>query len=166
MNILLIGNGFDLAHGLPTKYTDFLEFVKMIKIIKEKNIFNSGFDISVAGCNVKNEKLHQNIRLTILKKANNNKLEVDSKELIDCISHNIWIEYFLQCDSFLKQNWIDFESEICRIIKIVDNDIHRNGGLDTVVRNIPEDFLANYFLDNLDERIQMRDEAAIIKKYT
>ena len=50
MNILLIGNGFDLAHGLPTKYTDFLEFVKMIKIIKEKNIFNDGFAISDAGC--------------------------------------------------------------------------------------------------------------------
>ena len=30
MNILLIGNGFDLAHGLPTKYTDFLIFCKMI----------------------------------------------------------------------------------------------------------------------------------------
>jgi len=28
MNILIIGNGFDLAHGLPTKYTDFLEYVK------------------------------------------------------------------------------------------------------------------------------------------
>lgn len=163
MNILLIGNGFDLAHGLPTKYTDFLEFVKMIKIIKEKNIFNDGFAISDAGCNVDNGKLHQDIRLTILNKANNNKLEMDSKELLDCINHNIWIEYFLQCDSFLKQNWIDFESEICRIIKIVDNDIHRNGGLDIVVRNISEDFFANYFLDNLDERIQMRDEAAFIK---
>lgn len=163
MNILLIGNGFDLAHGLPTKYTDFLEFVKMIKIIKEKNIFNDGFAISDAGCNVDNGKLHQDIRLTILNKANNNKLEIDSKELLDCINHNIWIGYFLQCDSFLKQNWIDFESEICRIIKIVDNDIHRNGGLDTVVRNISEDFFANYFLDNLDERIQMRDEAAFIK---
>ncbi len=23
MNILVIGNGFDLAHGLPTKYGDF-----------------------------------------------------------------------------------------------------------------------------------------------
>lgn len=22
MNILVIGNGFDLAHGLPTKYTE------------------------------------------------------------------------------------------------------------------------------------------------
>ena len=31
MNILVIGNGFDLAHGLPTKYTDFLEFIKVIK---------------------------------------------------------------------------------------------------------------------------------------
>ena len=163
MNILLIGNGFDLAHGLPTKYTDFLEFVKMIKIIKEKNIFNDGFAISDAGCNVDNGKLHQDIRLTILNKANDNKLEGDSKELIDCINHNIWIEYFLQCDSFLKENWIDFESEISRIIKIIDNDIHKNGGLDTVVRNISEDFFANYFLDNLDERIQMKDEAAFIK---
>lgn len=25
MNILVIGNGFDLAHGLPTKYGDFVE---------------------------------------------------------------------------------------------------------------------------------------------
>lgn len=30
MNILVIGNGFDLAHGLPTKYSDFLEFLKVI----------------------------------------------------------------------------------------------------------------------------------------
>lgn len=27
MNLLIIGNGFDLAHGLPTYYTDFLKFV-------------------------------------------------------------------------------------------------------------------------------------------
>lgn len=26
MNILLIGNGFDLAHGLPTLYKNFLDF--------------------------------------------------------------------------------------------------------------------------------------------
>ena len=28
MKILVIGNGFDLAHGLPTSYKDFLEFCK------------------------------------------------------------------------------------------------------------------------------------------
>ena len=26
MNILVIGNGFDLEHELPTKYEEFLEF--------------------------------------------------------------------------------------------------------------------------------------------
>ena len=31
MNILVIGNGFDLAHGLPTKYTDFLDFIDVIE---------------------------------------------------------------------------------------------------------------------------------------
>ena len=31
MNILVIGNGFDVAHGLQTKYDQFLDFVKNIK---------------------------------------------------------------------------------------------------------------------------------------
>lgn len=28
MNILVIGNGFDLAHDLPTRYSDFLKIFK------------------------------------------------------------------------------------------------------------------------------------------
>ncbi len=31
MNILIIGNGFDIAHNLPTKYKDFLKVCRMIK---------------------------------------------------------------------------------------------------------------------------------------
>ena len=31
MKILMIGNGFDLEHELPTKYTQFLEFVTRFK---------------------------------------------------------------------------------------------------------------------------------------
>ncbi len=42
MNIIVIGNGFDLAHGLPTKYTDFLEFVKVLKIVLEEK--NENYD--------------------------------------------------------------------------------------------------------------------------
>lgn len=158
MNILLIGNGFDLAHHLPTRYQDFLEFIKVfkqtLKICKGEDIG----DIDWGNLNIQVKELIQsnmgNIR---------NNLFSQGEMWNDLIGDNVWIEYFLQCDIFLKQNWIDFESEICRIIKIVDNDIHSNGGLDTVVRNISEDFFANYFLDNLDERIQMRDEAAFIK---
>lgn len=28
MQILILGNGFDLAHGLKTKYSDFLDYCK------------------------------------------------------------------------------------------------------------------------------------------
>lgn len=31
MSILIIGNGFDLAHKLPTQYSDFLGFIKAYK---------------------------------------------------------------------------------------------------------------------------------------
>lgn len=37
MNILVIGNGFDLAHGLPTRYNDFLFFCSVVKKIIEDN---------------------------------------------------------------------------------------------------------------------------------
>ena len=33
MKILLIGNGFDLEHGLPTASRDFLEFCKRVNVI-------------------------------------------------------------------------------------------------------------------------------------
>lgn len=36
MNILIIGNGFDLAHKLPTKYTDFLDWAQSIEKIGER----------------------------------------------------------------------------------------------------------------------------------
>ena len=36
MNILVIGNGFDLAHGLPTKYTHFLDWVRSILKIGDR----------------------------------------------------------------------------------------------------------------------------------
>ena len=29
MNLLVVGNGFDLAHDLPTRYSDFLDFMTL-----------------------------------------------------------------------------------------------------------------------------------------
>lgn len=162
MNILVIGNGFDLAHGLPTRYTDFLEFVKMIKIIKEKDIFNDGFSISEAGCNVNNEKLHQVIQLTILNKANNIEFKKNSKELLDCIDNNFWIEYFFQCNMHGKENWIDFESEISNVIKSLDDDMHDSLNeidlYDEIAIQFSNDFLDTYEkFDCCDTYKEIRD---------
>lgn len=38
MNILIVGNGFDLAHGLPTKYADFLKFIDFFTSIRHKKV--------------------------------------------------------------------------------------------------------------------------------
>ncbi|WP_302812270.1 AbiH family protein, partial [Phascolarctobacterium faecium] len=48
MNIILIGNGFDLAHGLPTTYTDFLTFLKRINTppVKPTN-FNPDLELLI-----------------------------------------------------------------------------------------------------------------------
>ena len=36
MNILVIGNGFDLAHGLPTTYKNFLDYAHIFKYYNEE----------------------------------------------------------------------------------------------------------------------------------
>ena len=43
-NILVIGNGFDLAHHLPTQYSDFLDFVNAYKE-QENNVYSNFINI-------------------------------------------------------------------------------------------------------------------------
>ena len=39
MNIFILGNGFDIAHGLPTTYIDFMKFIDMAEeIISKSNV--------------------------------------------------------------------------------------------------------------------------------
>jgi hypothetical protein len=42
------------------------------------------------------------------------------------IDNNFWIEYFLQCPMYQKDNWIDFESEISKVIQSLDQDMKDN----------------------------------------
>lgn len=152
MNILLIGNGFDLAHGLPTKYKDFLTFVRMIKKIinrivienkipkndkefkkwtddikdlgnvNEKLLFATDFSQSIS----KSEsEIRLGIRDYIIDFFNTGNMAV-RKNLIYCIHKNFWVEYFLQCPMYQKENWIDFESEISVVIQSIDTDIKNN----------------------------------------
>lgn len=152
MNILMIGNGFDLAHGLPTKYTDFLEFVRMIKIVinrivKEDEIPNNDKEFKKWTDDIKDlgnvneqflfatefsksiskseSEIRLGIRDYIINFFNVGDLAV-RKELIYCIHNNFWIDYFLQCPMYQKENWIDFESEISKVIQNIDTDMKDN----------------------------------------
>lgn len=107
MNILVIGNGFDIAHGLPTKYGDFLKF------IKQYNQYKNNGEISA-----QNEECFEEV----------SGLKNEASEIFDEIGlltkDNAWCLHFESIyDSRMtegKDGWIDFEREISNIIQIID----------------------------------------------
>lgn len=136
MNILIIGNGFDIAHGLPTRYADFLCFCDIVIKIYDAKIYKHYFmtymksnkiynlfkeELFSAFENRKEEKLNETDNSyskgdSIVKTTNNGALDELHSHIVD----NIWIEYFMKIDGRLGENWIDFESEIAKIIRALD----------------------------------------------
>ena len=115
--ILLIGNGFDLAHGLPTSYSYFLDFCD--KVEKKFN-FQSGINEKGYKTNELNDwNIDDSIKSKLYEwdKNTNNNLNKLFIEIYDNIKDNIWINYFLNIRYTLGKNWIDFESEISNIIQ-------------------------------------------------
>ena len=115
MNVLLLGNGFDLYHKLPTRYINFLNTVNFIennKLYEAKTvgeIFGNSIllecdkDISISyeqykdlydACDIDTDSINKLVRLA---------------------NKNIWFSYFTE--SFNKDiGWIDFENEISVVI--------------------------------------------------
>lgn len=185
MNILMIGNGFDLAHGLPTKYGDFLLFAKMIQIVIEKigikkiiptndkEFKNWTDDIESLKCG-NLDLLFSNLIPNEVSDKEKQKFEgikdyvidlfvqgdmIIRKKVVYYVHNNFWIEYFIQCPMYQKENWIDFESEIKDVIESFNNDIRYSISEvkinDVAVRNkISNDFLRDYFIVDTDKLIE------------
>ena len=124
MNILVIGNGFDLAHGLPTKYENFLEFCERVK-----GIYDFPKNASLGDYRAKyidNWKMNDYIKTALLEdfeRKHSQGVKISNKALEELYKHirqNTWLEYFLKCHSFVGENWIDFEMEISRVIQSLD----------------------------------------------
>lgn len=138
MKILVIGNGFDLAHGLPTSYIDFLEFCK-----RARNIYtysNSAFTKQYEYENLQGWEISDYVKKRLknafenreYKKEDGDKVTTSDtalNELYLYINQNTWLEYFLDCPSYVGENWIDFESEISRVVRSLDDAriITKNG---------------------------------------
>lgn len=96
-NILVIGNGFDLAHGLKTSYSDFIEMVKLIK--------NDEFKIE----DIVNR---------------NNKIDDIFKQIKEITKENCFLSHFIHCNN-IEDSWCGVEDEIEKVvnvwIEILDN---------------------------------------------
>lgn len=123
--ILLIGNGFDLAHGLPTSYKDFLDFCKMVRELytypiidneyNQKKLIDWNTDKTIKS---KLLECYENRKNCFEDKITTQCKELD--ELYDCIKENVWINYFLEREKSIGENWIDFESEISNVVQALE----------------------------------------------
>lgn len=125
----MIGNGFDLAHGLPTRYKDFLEFCEKATPIYEEEL--NGFEDEYNKKYLHDWSFNDTIK-QLLNQAFQSKVYENLKwttanlylnELYECVQNNFWYEYF-RAVTYGGENWIDFESEIARAIKQLE--IYRN----------------------------------------
>jgi hypothetical protein len=132
MNILVIGNGFDLEHGLPTKYKDFLDFMQCINFLKEdlNSTNNTTINEIYFGAQLEeqlNITLDNNVKKyfcdkNLLDFSEFNKWAKDgvANKLVEYAGNNIWIKYFVENIKYKNQGWIDFETEISNVIQCFD----------------------------------------------
>ena len=117
----MIGNGFDLEHYLPTKYTQFLEFVKKYRY-------------AYLSANSVPKRLYD-INDTYLKKIFENPEYEDRVVALHIFTeNNVWIDYFEKIYKkhlANKENWIDFEGEISSVIQAMDGLIKYYEGVET-----------------------------------
>lgn len=99
--ILLIGNGFDLAHGLPTSYSYFLDFCDKIKeILLFPDFSNDEWKKDI----ILNWDIDNSIKSKLFEEWNtNNNLNKLFIEIYDNIKINIWITYFLKKEINLEK---------------------------------------------------------------
>jgi len=121
MDILLLGNGFDLYHKLPTKYINFLNTVKFLqenfnetdmptigKVFNDERLY--GIDSGIKECYEKYYTTYSNFPLNI----------ETTKKLIELADKNVWFKYLSQLIN-KDITWIDFEKEIEKVVRAFEH---------------------------------------------
>lgn len=117
MNIFLVGNGFDLYHGLPTKYENFLHTMEYIIDHKDKDFaqFPVGMIFYLMSID-KKDKFIEQVYKNHKKIYDEINFENNDFDIILSLLDNRWLRYFI--DSFNKDlGWIDFEKEIAFVLR-------------------------------------------------
>lgn len=147
MNVLLLGNGFDIHYKLPTQYANFLHTVDFLLKNDTDDIKNIGSIFSnswlqsedkyIKDCYEQHKTTYDNTLIDIRQ----------INELKEICKDNLWFGYLIK--SFNKNiGWIDFEREIANVISAFEKTLHP----DFVYRYPSGKIILK--LQKLDKRIQ------------
>ena len=173
-NILVIGNGFDLYHCLPTRYIDFINVGKrLFELAAEKNLSKCLYVKYMFGPNsplYSDEYIEKCYRIH---KNRMQKVELDQsriKDLVECCSRNVWIDYFLKI-CLRNIGWIDFEKEMAQVINAITNyfDCVTNNENEYLKEGVPFDenvlsrsdvyiLMQVPFYEEQNERLKIKDD--------
>lgn len=107
-NVLVIGNGFDIAHGLYTKYIDFYNFCNAIK-----RVLNDKKDIAIRE-DIKEELLRSEFMKSTANIINNKKIVNDDmlEKMINICKNNYWLNCIEERNLSNDPHWCDIEGVI------------------------------------------------------
>lgn len=113
--LLIVGNGFDLAMGSKTSYSDFFGFVEEVNrflgLIKGAYTEYRHFGQSL-------QKVYELLGREMLDGYIKN---IDDVQRIDNLfNHNAFVDYILENKAKLGQSWADFEHHISDIAEAID----------------------------------------------
>lgn len=118
-NILVVGNGFDIAHGLKTSYYSFITQIKSIK--------NGSYNI---------EQFNKDFEYD---KANDQEIRQKFEELKKTTYSNLFLNHFIRSEDIEKSSWCGVEDEIERVINAwisILNVVDERGFLLTVIKKM------------------------------
>lgn len=104
-DLLIVGNGFDIACGYKTSYQNLYELMKAASE-KDEQEFYAYF-----------ERENPNIELETAKSRG---LSIFYNEISSTLKSNIFINYFLAYNTVFE-SWVAFETELTNIINAFDN---------------------------------------------
>lgn len=127
VKVLILGNGFDLAHFLPTKYDHFMHAMRNVENYN-KDVPMTFESLYTDLINSENYFFENTIKLYKTEEATLPLEEV--KELQDELKKNGWFQYFKSYIDSGIDTWIDFENEmkvvleaVCHMITEIEGNI-------------------------------------------
>ena len=143
-NILVIGNGFDIAHGLYTRYIDFYRFCMAMKTVRTNNY-------SLRRDSIAQELLKAGFKKSTANIIQKKKISDDKlKKMVKICRHNYWLNCIEQHKRQDDPQWCDIEGLIAQEINKLDK-IAQIGKVDHDFLNDHVDEIANLYSLFLDE---------------
>lgn len=149
MNILLVGNGFDLHHMYPTGYINFLHTFQFLtgsyddsfdsigKIFGNEHL--QANDEFIKDCYTQHSRIYDSTPLAVS----------EAKQIIGKAKNNLWYNYLCTCVT-KDIRWIDFEKEISRVIEAFSDFLECDDGLYLMNNHVVFD--SSEFPSNVENR--------------